>query len=176
MKILSILFFIVGVAIADESAINNNANVDSDVSIVNQDTNTLNISDDNNVAISNSNKLAQDSEQNIETNPDEQLKNDIITFDRVDYIKENASISDPFIYVYPQSEEDLASILQTEQATLVLNGVVEDKASINNTWVAKNDIIEGWTVSDIQLDKVELKFRTMTKVLHVYPDSNVKIK
>lgn len=110
-------------------------------------------------------------------NADERLKDEIITFDRVNYLKSNTEIGDPFIYVYPQSEQDLARILKTEQAVLVLNGIFEDRASINNAWVGKQDVIEGWTVSDVKKDRVELKFRDRTKTLYVFTNNeNIKIK
>ncbi|RDU57448.1 hypothetical protein [Helicobacter sp. MIT 99-5507] len=116
-------------------------------------------------------------QDDVAISADEKLKNDIITFDRIDYIKEGSRIDDPFIYVYPQSKDDLESILKAEQAILVLNGIFENKASINNTWVGEDDIIEGWTVSNIQQDRVELKFRTQTRVLYVYANhNNIEIK
>lgn len=196
MKILILCLCIIGFIIAnDNKTLNQDSNntstpvnavsgvegVDNSL-ISNQNTNNVakNANVDNNSSISNQANKIQTSNTTEATpalSADEKLKNQIITFDRIDYIKGSANIEDPFIYIYPQSEEDLANILKTEQAVLVLNGIFEDKASINNTWVGKDDIVEGWTVSDVKQDRVELKFRTNTKVLYVYSNnSNVKIK
>lgn len=196
MKILILCLCIIGFIVAnDNKTLNQDSNntstpvnavsgvegVDNSL-ISNQNTNNVakNANVDNNSSISNQANKIQTSNTTEATpalSADEKLKNQIITFDRIDYIKGNANIEDPFIYIYPQSEEDLANILKTEQAVLVLNGIFEDKASINNTWVGKDDIVEGWTVSDVKQDRVELKFRTNTKVLYVYSNnSNVKIK
>lgn len=170
MKILALFLFVICFSFAD-----NNATINQNKSNI-VDNNATSINDaTNNVLSSNQDLSSNQKEQN--KTPDEQLKNEIITYDRVNYIKENSKIDDPFIYVFPQSEEDLANILKTEQAVLVLNGIFEDKASINNKWVGKNDVVEGWTVSDIQRDRVELKFRTQKRVLYVYTNDNkIKIK
>lgn len=196
MKILILCSCIIGFIIANDnktlnqdsnntsipaSAVSSVEGVDNSL-ISNQNTNNVakNANVDNNSSISNQANKIQTSDTTEATpvlSADEKLKNQIITFDRIDYINGNTNIEDPFIYIYPQSEEDLANILKTEQAVLVLNGIFEDKASINNTWVGKDDIVEGWTVSDVKQDRVELKFRTNTKVLYVYSNnSNVKIK
>ncbi|RAX52053.1 hypothetical protein CCY99_07840 [Helicobacter sp. 16-1353] len=191
MKILLLYLAIIGFVIANDNKTINQDSNNTNIS----NTNNINMATDNNATASqNVNKAVKNVDNNASSpkanqvqvsnaaeepalSADEKLKNEIITFDRVDYIKNNTNIEDPFIYVYPQSEEDLASILKTEQAVLTLNGIFEDKASINNTWVSKNDIVEGWTVSDIKQDRVELKFRTNTKVLYVYSNDNkVKIK
>lgn len=196
MKILILCACIIGFIIANDnktlnqdsnntsipaSAVSSVEGVDNSL-ISNQNTNNVakNANVDNNSSISNQANKIQTSDTTEATpvlSADEKLKNQIITFDRIDYINGNTNIEDPFIYIYPQSEEDLANILKTEQAVLVLNGIFEDKASINNTWVGKDDIVEGWTVSDVKQDRVELKFRTNTKVLYVYSNnSNLKIK
>lgn len=196
MKILILCSCIIGFIIANDnktlnqdsnntsiptSAVSSVEGVDNSL-ISNQNTNNVakNVNVDNNSSISNQANKIQTSNTTEATpvlSADEKLKNQIITFDRIDYINGNTNIEDPFIYIYPQSEEDLANILKTEQAVLVLNGIFEDKASINNTWVGKDDIVEGWTVSDVKQDRVELKFRTNTKVLYVYSNnSNLKIK
>lgn len=196
MKILILCSCIIGFIIANDnktlnqdsnntsipaSAVSSVEGVDNSL-ISNQNTNNVakNANVDNNSSISNQANKIQTSDTTEATpvlSADEKLKNQIITFDRIDYINGNTNIEDPFIYIYPQSEEDLANILKTEQAVLVLNGIFEDKASINNTWVGKDDIVEGWTVSDVKQDRVELKFRTNTKVLYVYSNnSNLKIK
>lgn len=201
MKILVLSLLVVGFVVANDnktaSQTSSNATIplSANVSELNNINDTKDIKADNNSLTPN-----QQSNQvkNIDSNAsinkqskvdvskdvipsalsaDEKLKNDIITFDRVDYIKNTTNIEDPFIYVYPQSEDDLATILKVEQAVLVLNGIFEDKASINNTWVGKDDQIEGWTVSDIKKDRVELRFRTNTRVLYVYSNnSNLKIR
>lgn len=157
MRILSLSFFILCALFADDNAT---------------------ISDQSNKQIVENESVASSNKDNSALlSDDERLKNEIITFDRVDYIKENSKINDPFIYVFPQSEEDLEHIVKTEQAVLVLNGIFENKASINNIWVSKDDVVEGWTVSDIQRDRVELKFRTQKRVLYVYTNDNkIKIK
>ena len=149
-------------------------------------TSTNNVVDNNATATNNTNSVSLNNktssdkteiQSDVAISADEKLKNDIITFDRLDYIKDGSTIDDPFIYVYPQSKDDLESILKAEQAVLILNGIFESKASINNTWVGKDDIIEGWTVSNIQRDRVELKFRTQTRVLYVYTNDNkIEIK
>lgn len=176
MKILSLSLLIISIAFADDNAtINSNITVSGIV--------------DNNATLSNVGELkdaqkdgqvsSNDTEikNDVPISADEKLKNDIITFDRIDYIKDGSKIDDPFIYVFPQSEEDLESILKIEKAVLVLNGIFENKASINNIWVGRDDIVEGWTVSDIQQDRVELKFRTQKRILYVYTnDNNIKIK
>ena len=156
---------------------NDNTTMKLNTSVVDSNATTKN---DNNATISNNNNISSNqakTEANDPTiNADEKLKNDIIAFNRVDYIKENSKIDDPFIYVYPQSEADLEAFNKANQAVLVLNGVFEEeKASINNTWLGKGETIEGWTVSNIQQNKVELKFRTQTKILSVYKDHNIKI-
>lgn len=111
---------------------------------------------------------------NTAISADEKLKNEIITFDRQ---KNNMEISDPFIYVYPQSEEELALFLKIEQATLVLNGIFDNKASINNNWYAKDDVVEGWTVAAVKNDRVELKFKNKERTLYVFTNNNnIKIK
>ncbi len=160
MRIINLFLFIACMVFAD-----NNATID------------INQSSNNDEIVSNKVSSLDSKIQNNVLSDDEQLKDEIITFDRIDYIKENSRIDDPFIYVFPQSDEDLEHILKTEQAVLVLNGIFENKASINNIWVGKDDIVEGWTVSDIQQDRVELKFRTQKKVLYVYTNNNkIKIK
>lgn len=159
MRVISLSFFIICFLFADNPTIDSNHQ-------------SL-----NNEMIDNISSSLDSKVQSGKLSDDERLKDEIITFDRVDYIKENSRIDDPFIYVFPQSDEDLEHILKTEQAILVLNGIFENKASINNTWVGKDDIVEGWTVSDIQRDRVELKFRTQKKVLYVYTNDNkIKIK
>lgn len=176
MKTFLLFLFLFQYIVADDNAINSiDNNASNALSTILNKTEVLQDNNSTNKQISDPTLV--DVQSNIHLSSDERLKNEIITFDRIDYIKENTSIADPFIYVYPQSEEDLAFILKIEQAVLKLNGIFEDKASINNIWVGKNDIVEGWMVSDIQKDRVELKFRAQTKVLYVYSNnSNIKIK
>lgn len=126
----------------------------------------------NNVAGANTQANTAESE----LSDDEKLKNNIITFDRADSLKNSANIKDPFIYIsLPTSQEDLESIAKTEQAVLILNGIFGNRASINNKWYNKDDSVEGWKVLDIFNDRVELTFRDKKKVLYVYKtDNNIK--
>lgn len=139
---------------------------DSNATLANKSASTL-----PNVATTQDNKPA---------NPDEQLKNDIIKFNRPEYISKdkNANIKDPFVYIYPQSEEDLAFALKVEQAVLTLKGIFNSdnkyKANINNKWLEEGGKVEGWEVSKIEKNRVELKFRDKKKILNTY-SSKVKI-
>lgn len=119
-------------------------------------------------------------QDNKPINPDERLKNDIITFNRFEYISKdkNANIIDPFVYVYPKTEDDLAFVAKVEQAMLVLKGIFNSgnvyKANINNKWLEEGGKVEGWEISKIEKNKVELKFRDKKKVLNTF-SSKVKI-
>lgn len=82
------------------------------------------------------------------------------------------NIKDPFIYVNQQSKETLENIDKIQNTKLVLYAVFDNKAKVNNSWVGKNDNVDGWTVTDIKNDRVELKFNAQTKVLYVYSKNN----
>ena len=107
---------------------------------------------------------------------DEKLKNDIINFNRSNYVYDSSSIKDPFIYTYPKTKEETDFINKARQVKLILYGILDDRAKINGYWVSKNDSVDGWIVADIQKDQVKLKFMTDTRVLHVNSNSNIKIK
>lgn len=129
-----------------------------------------------------------DTSEDLILNADEKLKDDIITFDRLEHVDSN--VSDPFIYVYPKTEQELEEIIKIRDAKLVLNGIFENRAKINNKWVQpevfcknkdSNDKgipceIDGWIVSGIKGNVVELKFKTHKKSLDYSQASKVKMK
>lgn len=127
----------------------------------------------------NANKTPIDDGQNIDTTgtaDDEKLKDDIINFNRLNYVNESSIIKDPFIYTYPKTKEEQDFISKAKQVKLTLHGILDNKAKINGYWVSKNDSVDGWTVTDIKKDQVKLKFMTDTRVLYVNNSSGVKIK
>lgn len=179
MRILLISLLIAGAVYADNNAVLNIAS-DSNATLpvgINQ-------AMDNNSTLANKSTAvssnAANTQSNKPANPDEQLKDDIIKFNRLEYISKDkdANIKDPFVYVYPQSEEDLAFALKVEQAVLTLKGIFNSgnryKANINNKWLEEGGKVEGWEVSKIEKNKVELKFRDKKRVLNTY-SSKVKI-
>lgn len=111
------------------------------------------------------------------SDPDERLKEDIVSFEREKHIQNSANIDDPFIYVYQQTEDELARRTQLEQAVLTLKSIIiapdsnnnrikRYKAHINNQWVEECkvvgksrqcDSIEGWEVARITEDSVKLR-------------------
>lgn len=111
------------------------------------------------------------------SDPDERLKEDIVSFEREKHIQDSANIDDPFIYVYQQTEDELARRTQLEQAVLTLKSIIiapdsnnnrikRYKAHINNQWVEECkvvgksrqcDSIEGWEVARITEDSVKLR-------------------
>lgn len=111
------------------------------------------------------------------SDPDERLKEDIVNFEREKHIQNSANIDDPFIYVYQQTEDEVARRAQLEQAVLTLKSIIvapdsnnnrikRYKAHINNQWVeeckvvGRNkqcDSIEGWEVASITEDSVKLR-------------------
>ena len=111
------------------------------------------------------------------SDPDERLKEDIVNFEREQYFQNNASVDDPFIYVYPQTEDEVAMRAQLEQAVLTLKSIIiapdskndkikRYKAHINNKWVEECrmvkrsrecDLVEGWEVASITEDSVKLR-------------------
>ena len=111
------------------------------------------------------------------SDPDERLKEDIVNFEREQYFQNNASVDDPFIYVYPQTEDEVAMRNQLEQAVLTLKSIIiapdsnngkikRYKAHINNKWVEECrmvkrsrecDLVEGWEVASITEDSVKLR-------------------
>lgn len=101
-------------------------------------------------------------------NADKKLKDDIVHFDRIAYGDTMNNMKDPFIYINQQSEEELANIDKIQKTKLVLYAVFNNKAKVNNSWVMKNDRVDGWTVTDIKNDRVELKFNAETRILYVY--------
>lgn len=103
---------------------------------------------------------------------DEKLKDNIVHFDRVIYSDTMNNVKDPFIYINQQSEEELANIDKIQNTKLVLYAVFDNKAKVNNSWVTKNDKIDGWLVTDIKSDRVELKFNAETRILYVYSRNN----
>ncbi|RDU65221.1 hypothetical protein [Helicobacter sp. MIT 14-3879] len=175
MKIFLIFLFTIGNLIADDnsttSIVSSNSNVVLPVegdNIVDKDSNATLLNQ-------NSSKLPNIDDQNKEENLDEKLKNDIITFNRIDYINKNTNIQDPFIYIYPQTDDDLAYTTKVEQAVLVLKGIFENRANINSQWVEKGGNVEGWSVVDIQKNQVKLEFRNKKKTLEVVPEKiNIK--
>lgn len=169
IKILLIPLLAIGFVLADD---NSTASLPEG----NLTTPAVGISElDNNSSIpdQNTNAVSVGSESNI-INPDEKLKNEIITYDRPRHIN-NEVINDPFIYVYPKTQADVEYIQKVEQVVLTLKGIFENKANINNQWVEKGGNVEGWEVVDIQKDKVRLKFRTSSRTLSIIPEK-VKIK
>lgn len=111
------------------------------------------------------------------SDPDERLKEDIVSFEREQYFQDNANIDDPFIYVYQQTEDEVAIRAQLEQAVLTLKSIIiapdsnnsrikRYKAHINNQWVEECrvarkskecDSVEGWEVVSINEDSVKLR-------------------
>lgn len=110
------------------------------------------------------------------SDPDERLKEDIVNFEREKHIQ-NDAIDDPFIYVYQQTEDEVARRAQLEQAVLTLKSIIiapdsnnnrnrRYKAHINNQWVEECkvigkgrqcDSVEGWEVATITEDSVKLR-------------------
>ena len=123
---------------------------------------------------------AQKEQKPRPSDPDERLKEDIVSFEREKHIQNGANIDDPFIYVYQQTEDEVARRAQLEQALLTLklksiivvpdsnnNRIKRYKAHINNQWVEECkkvggkkqcDSIEGWEVAQITGDSVKLRF------------------
>lgn len=109
------------------------------------------------------------------SDPDERLKEDIVSFEREKYFQNADNVDDPFIYIYEQSEDEVAQIAQLEQAVLTLKSIMiapdsknhrikRYKAHINNQWVEECrvkgkecDIIEGWEVIKITARGVKLR-------------------
>lgn len=120
---------------------------------------------------------AQKEQKPRPSDPDERLKEDIVNFEREKHIQNSANIDDPFIYVYQQTEDEVARRAQLEQAVLTLKSIIvapdsnnnrikRYKAHINNQWVeeckvvGRNkqcDSIEGWEVASITEDSVKLR-------------------
>ena len=99
-----------------------------------------------------------------------------MNFEREQYFQNNASVDDPFIYVYPQTEDEMKVREQLEQAVLTLKSIIiapdsngkikRYKAHINNKWVEECrmvrrsrecDLVEGWEVASITEDSVKLR-------------------
>ncbi len=109
------------------------------------------------------------------SDPDERLKEDIVNFEREKYFPNANNVDDPFIYVYEQSEDEVAQISKLEQAVLTLKSIMiapdskshrikRYKAHINNQWVEECkvkgkecDIVEGWEVIKITKRGVKLR-------------------
>lgn len=110
--------------------------------------------------------------------PDVKLKEDIVRFEREKYFQNAANkVDDPFIYVYPQTEDMVARKAELEQIVLTLksiivspdsskDGVKRYKAHINDKWVEecrledkkeKCDVVDGWKVVGIDEHSVKLK-------------------
>lgn len=184
MKILPIMsLFIVSGLFADNNATLNIV-TDSNTTLpmgIGQAMSDKDTNKDNNKTLSNNATKALPSTANIQNNktinPYEQLKDDIITFTRPEYISKDA-IKDPFIYIYPQSEAELAFITKMEQSVLTLKGIFNDgsvyKANINNRWLEEGGKVEGWEVLKIDKDEVELGFRDKKRILKTV-SSKVKI-
>lgn len=177
MRVFVFLIFI-SMCIADDSVVTNNlestANIDGseNITTLSEEGSSTN---DANTSIENSTPKKEIKEavlSNESINADEKLKDDIVHFDRVTYGDTMGNIKDPFIYVNQQSEEELANIDKIQNTKLVLYAIFNSKAKVNNTWVTKNDRVDGWTVIDVKNDRVELKFNTETRVLYVYSKSN----
>ena len=122
---------------------------------------------------------AQKEQKPRPSDPDERLKEDIVSFEREKHIQNGANIDDPFIYVYQQTEDEVARRAQLEQALLTLklksiivvpdsnnNRIKRYKAHINNQWVEECkkvggtkqcDSIKGWEVASITKDSVKLR-------------------
>lgn len=124
------------------------------------------------------------------SDPDERLKEDIVSFEREQYFQDNANIDDPFIYVYQQTEDEVAIRDQLERAVLTLKSIIiapdsnnsrikRYKAHINNQWVEECrvvrkskecDSVEGWEVVSINEDSVKLRvarYNDMKRVLQL---------
>lgn len=179
MKILIIFLFVISGLYADNAVLNIASDSNATLPVgVNQsmDSNATS-SNDGTSTLSN----VTNTQNNQPINPDEQLKDDIIKFDRPEYISKdkNANIKDPFVYVYPQTEEELAFALRVEQAVLILKGIFNNgnvyRANINNKWLEKGGKIEGWEVTKIEKNGVELKFRDKTRTLNAF-SSKAKLK
>lgn len=114
----------------------------------------------------------------VPADPDIKLKDDIVGFERERHFQNDAKIDDPFIYVYPQTEDEVARRAELERIVHTFklrsiivspdstNSVKRYKAHINNKWVeecrlvdkkTECDVIEGWKVVSINADKVTLK-------------------
>lgn len=172
-----IFFIFISICIADDSVMANNlesnSNTDSteNIDAPNEEMST-NDSDITMETTSSRREIKEAVLSNESINADEKLKDDIVHFDRVTYGDTMGNIKDPFIYVDQQSEEELANIDKIQNTKLVLYAILDSKAKVNNSWVTKNDRVDGWTVIDIKNDRVELKFNTETRVLYVYSKSN----
>lgn len=134
--------------------------------------------------------------------PDVKLKDDIVGFEREKHFQNNAKIDDPFIYVYPKTEDEVARRADLEQIVLTYklksiivspdsndDGVKRYKAHINDKWVEECRLVDkktkcdyvsdddrGWKVTSIKKDKVTLRVDSynLTKVLKLAQDK-VKI-
>lgn len=176
---LFIFFIFISFCIAEDSLSTNNLESNNDASeninteLSAEEVSTLN--DDSTTSID-SIKAKQAIKEAVlsseSINTDEKLKDDIVHFNRVAYGDTMNNIKDPFIYVNQQSEEELANIDKIQKTKLVLYAVFNNKAKVNNSWVVKNDKVDGWTVTDIKNDRVELKFNTETRILYVYSRNN----
>lgn len=174
---LFIFFIFISICVADDSSVNSNVESSSSLESTNAELPSLDTSlQDSSTVILDSieqNKEIKEAVLSSESiNADEKLKDDIVHFNRVTYGDTMDSIKDPFIYVNQQSEEELANIDKIQNTKLVLYAVFNNKAKVNNSWVVKNDRVDGWTVTDIKNDRVELKFNAETRILYVYSRNN----
>ena len=173
---------------ANQPNANQNANQSANPSVANQTNQPQNATNQNN-AQNNANTAqvpqtapaSQPKPQKVAkprpSDPDERLKEDIVNFEREQYFQNNANVDDPFIYVYPQTEDEVAMRNQLEQAVLTLKSIIiapdsnngkikRYKAHINNKWVEECrmvkrsrecDLVEGWEVASITEDSVKLR-------------------
>lgn len=117
----------------------------------------------------------------VPADPDTKLKDDIVGFEREKHFQNDAKIDDPFIYVYPQTEDEVARRAELERIVHTFklrsiivspdstNGVKRYKAHINNKWVEECRLVDkkiecdfivgkdGWKVVSINAGKVTLK-------------------
>lgn len=172
-----IFFIFISICIADDGVIannlesNSNTDTSENIDVPNEEIST-NDSDLTMETAPSRREIKEAVLSNESINADEKLKDDIVHFDRVTYGDAMGNIKDPFIYVDQQSEEELANIDKIQNTKLVLYAILDSKAKVNNSWVTKNDRVDGWTVTDIKNDRVELKFNTETRVLYVYTKNN----
>lgn len=123
--------------------------------------------------IAESSKVAESAP--VVADPDAKLKNDIVGFERDKYFQGNAKIDDPFLYVYPISEDYDARKKAMAQTLLTLRSIVVSPdsadgaekymAHINDKWVKECkvpekkqdcDYVDGWRVVKISEGEVQL--------------------
>ena len=170
-----VFFIFIGICIADDSVAtgnleSNNYNSENITELPSEDISVPN--EDNAASVESKREIKEAVLSSESINVDEKLRDDIVNFKRVTYGDTMNNIKDPFIYINQQSEEELANIDKIQNTKLVLYAVFDNKAKVNNSWVMKNDRVDGWTVTDVKNDRVELKFNAETRVLYVHSRNN----